>query len=583
MISNQIIELKTNVLGRRLASHLLRRTTFNITHERISLFSNFTPSQAVAHLFASNEYFREYPLDSDFVPWLDPNNTEVTSVGIGPHKRDIMYWWHDESRRDESIHSKLAMFLHQNFMVHQINGSFSSLFDYLKMLRYYSTKSYQDLAYAMTRSGIMLSYLNGDFSTKNEPNENYAREFLELFTIGKGPQNPNDQSDYTYYTEHDVQQAAKVFTGIQKGSWDIDPKSGYRLGKIKSHLHDTTTKTFSHRFNNATIQGATTPATIATEVKAFIAMVFNQDRTAINIAEKLYRYFVNKNISDTTQDNIILPLAQTLKDNNYNIMLAVKMLLKSKHFYDEDDLDATDHIIGGMIKSPYDLALQTMNYFDYTIIDYSNYLNAKQAVLDAGGIVDDDLLPPKKHSNRFYSLIFKRSFLYPSGMPIFSPHSVAGYDGYFLAPEYDYNWISVSTIRARYEWMQTLISGYSNVLGKKVPEKVKLDVVDSAIQIMNYETALIKDADVLVTRIIEDLFPEGENISESRFNYFFYGVFLDISNYESQESETDKVTAKMSWKFSWEDFMSTNDKSEVQIPLKRLFIALFQSPEYQSN
>lgn len=153
----------------------------------------------------------------------------------------------------------------------------------------------------------------------------------------------------------------------------------------------------------------------------------------------------------------------------------------------------------------------------------------------------------------------------------------------FASPEYDYNWISASTIRARYEWMQTLISGYSNVLGKKVPEKIKLDVVDSAIQIMNNDTALIKDADVLVTRIIEDLFPEGDNISDSRFNYFFYGVFLDISNYESQESETDKVTAKMSWKFSWEDFMSTNDKSEVQIPLKRLFIALFQSPEYQSN
>lgn len=85
------------------------------------------------------------------------------------------------------------------------------VFDYIELLRYQSNGSIKDLAIRMTRDNRMLYYLDNRLNNKNSPNENYAREFLELFTILKGEQ---IAANYTNYTEADVQQAAKVFTGF---------------------------------------------------------------------------------------------------------------------------------------------------------------------------------------------------------------------------------------------------------------------------------------------------------------------------------------------------------------------------------
>src|SRR4030095_5436963 len=98
---------------------------------------------------------------------------------------------------------------------------------------------------------MMLEYLNGNENNKNAPNENYARELLELFTIGKGIQ--AGPGDYTNYTEEDIKEIARALTG-----WIIDFQGLNGAGPIppaifRPNRHDTGTKTLSHRFGNAVI------------------------------------------------------------------------------------------------------------------------------------------------------------------------------------------------------------------------------------------------------------------------------------------------------------------------------------------
>jgi uncharacterized protein (DUF1800 family) len=155
----------------------------------------------------------------------------------------------------------------------------------------------------------MLKYLNGDVNNETNPNENFAREFLELFTIGKGPQ--QGPGDYTNYTEEDIQAAARLLTGFKKGNRtdNIDADTGIPRGYANPNKHDSTDKQFSYAFQDQIITGSSTAEGMWLELRDFTEMVFTQDETARNICRKLYRYFVSRNISTEIETDIIGPLA----------------------------------------------------------------------------------------------------------------------------------------------------------------------------------------------------------------------------------------------------------------------------------
>lgn len=611
MISNINIPLKTDVLGKKNAAHLLRRSTFKVTSKRIKQFSNYTPQQAVNKLFKNRPLNRDLPLDMYQVEWMTLPEGELPIGSNNHRRRATSYWWIDEARRDVTIKSKLTLFLHNNFMIYRSAGVEDALVYYFKMIHYYAYRSYRDLANMMTNSNIMLVYLNGSVSHKSEPNENYAREFLELFTIGKGEQNLIDPSDYEHYTEHDIQQAAKILTGmrIDKTGTNTDPKSGQEICKILANPHNQETKTFSEKFDFKSIPGGTTQEEIRDEIKSFVNMVFDQDRTAINICEKLYRFFVRKEIDSDTQTNIIEPMAQKLKDSDYKIKEALKLLLQSKHFYDEDDANANDEIVGGLIKSPLDLALQTFNYFNLHIPDNKDYLAAvaEQQADPNFTELNEDLLP-EKDAYQFYHHDFHLGYLTFSGFPLHQPDSVAGYDGYFQEPGYDLNWVNTTSIRGRYTLADMLIQGRFIYTNRKLKNKVKLDIVDGILySVKNHNT--IQNSDAFINILLTDLIPNGDNISEDRKKFFHYGSFLGIQDYNSVDQSVIE-TAKISWKFSWIAFKKARNKynatlkpnhtftpeevelrketfnttkAEVQIPLRNIFKAIFQSPEFQCN
>ena len=177
-------------------------------------------------------------------------------------------------------------------------------------------------------------YLDGYSNKKNSPNENFAREMFELYSIGKGPQIA--EGDYTNYTEDDIKAATRVLTG-----WELDdtfafldPDTGLPAGKMRSHMagdgttelateHDTGQKVFSTKFGGAIIEPASLVEGFATveaayaELDEMIEMIFAQEETARFIARKLYRFFVYHFISEEVETDIIAPLAQELMNNDY--------------------------------------------------------------------------------------------------------------------------------------------------------------------------------------------------------------------------------------------------------------------------
>lgn len=130
------------------------------------------------------------------------------------------------------------------------------------------------------------------------------------FSIGQG----ND----SLYTEDDVIAAARVLTG-----WRITdiPLGVY----LDTNAHDTGSKTFSAFYNNTTISGSTNPNQ---ELDALMDMIFNTNEAARFICRKLYKWFVYYDISETVETEVIIPMAEVLKANNYEIKPALAVLFK---------------------------------------------------------------------------------------------------------------------------------------------------------------------------------------------------------------------------------------------------------------
>ena len=286
------------VLGHRLAKHLLRRATFRYSKQDIDDFAIKSVDAAVNQLFSSITDPLPEPQDpDDAVPFWINNISPSNSISGDYRKRSyVRAAWLYNAISTVSIRHKMTHFLYNQFTINANDVSSTWFFDYLKILDFYAWGSVKDLTLKATYSNAMLRYLDNRLNRKNRPNENYARELLELFTIGKGPQ--IGPGNYTNYTEADIVEAAKVLTGIRTEDTrvNIDPTTNIPTGEVLFSWHDTTDKQFSSAFQNTIITGATTIQDVETEISSFLTMIFDQRGTAENICRRLYRFFVHDTI-----------------------------------------------------------------------------------------------------------------------------------------------------------------------------------------------------------------------------------------------------------------------------------------------
>lgn len=545
---------KTTVLGTVFAKHLLRRSTFVYTKVLIDKFSSLTPSQALDLLFVDDSLKLDLPYDPTPTSAPDGFWTEVSATTTSPsafqsqpRKRAIITgWWWYNAINSPTLKYKISHFLSTRFTVEKNStGASSYFYDHIRLLLYYSTDgNYKSLAKKMTLDNAMLNYLNNNSNSKTAPNENYAREFLELFTIGKGPQ--IEAGNYTTYTEDDVVQAARVLTGFKtKGDrTTIDSTTGIPKGyNLFSSHYSSGAKVFSAAFGNTSIASATDANSMNTELNAFVDMVFNQQATAKNICRKMYIYFAKSNITPEIEADIISPLASDLYANGYNILPVLRRLLASKHFYDLDDSNPADETIGGIIKSPLQQLSELVTYLKATLPSPET--------------------SPYDFYVTFWNNFVHETFLIGANMVLFDPDNVAGHTAYYQAPDFDKSWISSSTLIARYRLGESLLDGFNRIRGN-LTIKTKINISD-----VIKKEGLISDASdayTLTSELCNALF--AQNPDSDRVNYFMNSFLL-------------QGLATYYWTDAWNDFIATQNYSVVESRLKLLVTKLSSAPEAQ--
>lgn len=425
----------TGTWGDAQVKHLLRRALFGFTKDDISFFKAMTMSDAVDYIMnipstqpspPVNGYNTVNAIDPDIsagATWVNgPENTDFIT-----QRRNSLYAWSMQNilAPDRHIREKMSFFLHNHFAT-EVELVFSPIiaYNHHKMLRENCLGNFKDLVKNVTTDVAMLIYLNGYLNTKTAPDENYARELMELFTLGK--------SSESQYTEDDVKAAARVLTG-----WRINVNTGTSF--FSDVVHDTSNKTFSSFFGNTTITGLTGAAG-ANETDDLITMIFNkEDVVARFIVRKLYRYFVYYVIDSNIENNIIIPLANDFKQN-WELKPLVTALLKSEHFYDANNM-------GCYIKNPLDV--------------FSTYSKNFKVAFPT--------TPVEDVHDAYYTAFVASSVC---GLTYGNPPNVSGWAPYYQVPQFYQLWLNSDTLPKRIMYTVALMIGLQYKTGKKLQADV---------------------------------------------------------------------------------------------------------------
>lgn len=417
--------------------HLLKRTMFGSTKADVDYFRTRTMNQAVDELLNPTAPppplpIKEYATSTTAAnpdtgilqgtTWVN----DINNDGTVQTQRRVSYkkWWTGVLiNQDRSIREKLVSFWIDHFGNETLDiGRGNWAYTQHMLLRQHALGNFKQMVDAVTKDIHMLRYLNGYLNTASAPDENYSRELFELFTVGKGPG--------SQYTENDVKEAAKVLTG-----WQINNNTWTAF--FNSNRHSSVNKTFSSFFNNAVIPGRTGPTAGQLELSDLLNMIFNTQECARFICRKFYRFFVYYLIDANTEANVISPMADIFRSNNYDIKPALSALFKSEHFYDVLNQNCyikspADHIIG---------SLREMNVV---------------------------FPPPSDWDTNYGMWNFFYSSMVNTGMNLHDPPNVSGLPAYYQEPLFHEIWINSDSLPKRNQFTDTMSNNGFTRNGKRV-------------------------------------------------------------------------------------------------------------------
>ena len=338
------------------AAHLLERAGFGGTPDQIDILAAMSPAEAVRRLVyfdgVDNSHLLPFEHSGIHDPGLEPfppsrpATTELAkatgeALGIkvkatGNRRLQpvvnkffywlrasvletnrVAYWWaHRMVASNSPLQEKMALFWHGHYAINESKvRDYRKLLMELELFHEMGTGSFRDLMVAIAQDPAMLSFLDAGVNVKGAPNENFAREIMELFTMGVGN-----------YSETNIREAARAFTGWNYVDLDF---------VINEDLHDGDSKTFlGHAGDFDGIE--------------IIDLIMAQPVTAEYIAGKLYRYFVRQELDA----ELAAELGDILRDADYEVAVLLETIFMSKDFYSTAS-------VGSQIKSPVQLAIST--------------------------------------------------------------------------------------------------------------------------------------------------------------------------------------------------------------------------------
>lgn len=402
----------TQPLNRLQVRHLLHRASFSLDAKNIDKYTGKTAGFIVDELFANADkklsppppfFIYEKVKNPVNLGGKDRSDEEAKkNLHKSEYNEVLAEWWVKLFKGDsDSILEKMVFFWHDHFATQfAICDNIPAISMYMQndLFRKNYAGNFRTLLEKMSVDGAMLLYLNGNENISELPNENYARELMELFSIGVGN-----------YSEQDIREAAKILTGW-KVSMFFDEPTPYE-SYILPHHFDKNTKLFMGETFTVNYE-VTTANVYQNSVKKLIDVILTKKKNeaAKFISKKLYEYFVYAN-SEKTEMIIVDQMAQLLKDNNFEFKPMLKTLLKSKHFF--EDLN-----IGVQLKSPLETVIGITHHFDY------NHRYTKNVMTELG-------------------------------LWIFNPPNVAGWKGYR-------SWVSTKTLPTTIKFLKQILSETPN-------------------------------------------------------------------------------------------------------------------------
>jgi uncharacterized protein (DUF1800 family) len=412
--------------------HLLKRTMFGAARADLAYFKSRSFLASVDELLnpvapLPDPPLKEYSSTTDVLvlpgtTWVNDPTTDGT---LNSQRRaSFKKWWMGAMlNQDRSIREKMTLFWHNHFATESaVIDDAQYLYKHHAMLRSNALGNFKSLTRAVTIDPAMLIYLNGQLNTVKAPDENYSRELQELFCCGKGPD--------SLYTEDDVKAAAQVLTG-----WRIDAATATAM--FVPNRHDTTPKKFSAFYNDTTIQGRSGATAGDDELNDLLDMIFATQETAKYICRRIYRWFVYYDIDAMVEANIIAPLATLMRNNNYEILPVLNVLLKSEHFFDA-------LAKGCQIKSPVDLIVNMCREFNVQFQPATDYAT--------------------NYGMYNYLVNWSASMQQNIG----DPPDVSGWKAYYQEPQFYEIWINSDTLPKRNQFTDVMVMNGYTFNGKKI-------------------------------------------------------------------------------------------------------------------
>lgn len=253
-------------------------------------------------------------------------NQLADAMAASGSARSLSAWWLYRMRTTPDVlPEKMTLFWHNHFATSGQKVTDPRLMlDQNDLFRRHALGDFSSLVLAISRDPAMLIWLDSTSNRRIRPNENYARELMELFCLGPGN-----------YTEDDIKQVARCFTG-----WEV------RAGRFEfnAYQHDTGEKSFLGSAGKFRGEDA-------------VRIVLEQPAAPRFIARKLVRYFVSE--EPELPDTLIEPLAVQLRENGFNVGPVVRRILTSQIFY-------SVHAVGRKVKSPVELAVGLLRALEAT-------------------------------------------------------------------------------------------------------------------------------------------------------------------------------------------------------------------------
>jgi uncharacterized protein (DUF1800 family) len=326
-------------IGVEGARHLLNRAGFGASDAEVRAFSSLTRAEAVDRLLAGtgSESTVAPPafVSEPFLPYYRIRALDAEARAAELRKRlqegfALRAWWlHEMAVTPTPLTERMTLFWHGHFATSQQKvRSVRLMYAQHAFLRREALGNFGRMLHGIARDPAMLVYLDNAGSRREAPNENFAREVMELFTLGEG-----------HYAERDVKEAARAFTG-----WSLDRETGeYRYRRA---WHDDGEKTVLGK--RARLDGA-----------AVLDLLLAQPRAAEHVTAKLWREFV----SPAPDEKEVKRLAAVFRENRYEVKPLLRAMFLSNAFWDPDNR-AT------LIKSPVDAIVGTLRTFGIQPLNY---------------------------------------------------------------------------------------------------------------------------------------------------------------------------------------------------------------------